>query len=370
MKKRILIVLGVLCISTGAWAQSTIRFLNSNPLKLPFESIWMSNYSNEQGVGSSIHMELELRKSGQLIYKAISSPIVLHSKVQVLNPVQSGLESEVFLDQRVEKFVRNSNVLPNGAYSACIRVKSQAVQAASRQSEVTTCIEFNVEQSSLLRLTHIPNGSEVSGEELPVFSWFFLSTSFNASQIQYTLKVCPVLRGQSKEDAVLRNLPLLVEEGILASSFQYPVDARNLEENKEYAWCIEARADEQLIAKSEVWGFSIEESKEEVIVGPTMSYLDLDQHENRGQINVSGSAFNFRFDHSENQNETITFSVLDEKGKKLKSAFDPYQTVYGANYVSLDLSLVKRLKDERSYTLIIHNGEAEQKIDFIYSKPQ
>lgn len=325
----------------------------------------MASYANEGSMGETVSLELELRKNGHLIYEAISNQIVLNSKVQVLNPSQSGIESEVFIDLQTGIFIRNSNSLPQGTYTACITVRND--QVGTNSQDVTACIEFGVEQSSRLRLMHIPDGEEVSGNELPMFSWSFLSSSIRATEVQYTLTVCEILEGQSKEDALLRNMPLLTERGLRTSTFQYPINAQSLKEDKKYAWGVKATVKDLPIATSEVWGFSIERINEKEKKAVSMPYLELDNYRKDEVVKITSAEFNLLLEQGDKKERSLSFDIQDVQGKSLKSSFPEYRSHFGANYISLDLTMVKRLKNGKTYTLIIEGENlGVQQIQFIY----
>lgn len=366
MIKRMLFAIGVLCIGSWCYGQSAVQFLNTNAEKLPFDNLWMANYSHENNMGDVVSVDLELRKNGRLVYRATSNPIVLTSRFQVLNPKQSGLEKETFLDAQIGMFIRNSNTLPSGSYAACIVVESQEVSTGN-SPEIRSCIEFSIELDSRLRLTHIPNGQEVSKNELPMFIWSFLSPSVATSEVQYTLTVSEILEGQSKEEAILRNMPLLVEKGLLASSFQYPIDAQGLKEDKKYAWCVQANASDLLLATSEVWGFSVEGTTEKKENSVSMPYLDLEELRSNELVNIKGDKFNIKIDYSLKGTRELSFEIVDAKGRSLKPSLAPLEISYGSNYLSLDLAALKKLKVNHEYELIITGlEESDLKVNFLY----
>mgnify|MGYP000111694174 CR=1 FL=1 len=366
MIKRIVFVLGLLCIGAWSWGQSNVQFVNTNPSKTPFENLWMSRYTHEASVGEVVSVDLELRKNGQLVYRATSNPITLNSRFQLLNPRLSGLEKETFLDRQTGMFIRNSNMLPSGSYTACVIVNGRNERAGSNL-DARACIEFAIELDARLRLMHIPNGEEVSRNELPMFSWSFLAPSANVSEIEYTLTVCEIFEGQSKEEAVLRNMPMLVEKELMASSFQYPLEARSLEIDKQYAWCVQARTGDMLLATSEVWSFSIEKTEEKKRKNVSMPYLDLEDIETSERVNIKGYEFNIKIDYSQRGAREINFEIVDAKGRSVKPQLSPMEVSYGSNYLSLDLSELKKLKTGKEYQLVIVGlEETNIEVPFLY----
>jgi len=363
MKRRIVLALSLLCLCVSAWAQSSLQFLNSDPSKLPFENVWMVKYSSAQAMGTEVVLALELRKNGKLIYEAKTQSVPTTSGIQILDPSKLTKSSETFLDRNVGEFVQNANALPSGTYAACVYVMSNGLQP------LTSCLEFSVDNTHQLRLLHVADGKKVEAEKLPVFSWAYMSASLNRADVQYEFTLCEILKGQSKEDALLRNIPHLKVANLPSNTLQYPIDARKLELDKQYAWAVKAMTGSTVLAHSEIWSFSVTEEEKQNNPRATMSYLDLGEYHNNNVIHVSGDVFKLMFDHSSNSRPELNFSVINETGKAVPSEFPPFQLKYGLNYITLDLSQTKRLKSNEQYKLLIVGIEDEDyAVNFTYTR--
>lgn len=362
MKRRMLFAMGALCFCFQLWGQSALEFINSQPANSSFENIWIVRYEASTIIGSEVTLRLELRRDGQLLYEGLSNPIFVASTVQILDPMRLGLVSENFTDPNIGLFVRNANALPEGNYSSCVSVVS------TNQLEATHCQEFSVKRNQRIRLLYLPNGKEIGHSDLPTFSWSFMS-NIRTSNIKYKLTLCEMLDGQTKEDALLRNVPILSENGLRTSSFQYPLDIQQLKVNRQYAWAVEAYANDFAVAKSEVWMFTVGESIEIESEIPPMPYLELSGYRTGELLNIRGSQFNLKLKQESKVSKELIFEITDEKGRVLKSGTEPYHTSYGDNYVTIDLTLVKKLKKDRNYTLTVLGLEREPvTVEFVYVK--
>jgi len=363
MKKRSPLVVGLFCLSFSLLGQSTLKFVNPNPGVVDFDNLWMVRYESNLTIGSEAQMQLQLRKNGQLVYQALTNPIAVTSDMQLVQSNRVGFTSEAFIDEQLQSFVQASGALPSGTYTACVS------ELVSKKVMANACIEFSVVERSQLRLLYVPDGKMLKSEEQPMFSWSFLSSSIKSADITYRFVLCEVLDGQSEQDAIMRNVPILSQKDLISPTLQYPVDAQELKSDKKYAWAVEASLGEMVVAKSEVWDFTVATEEIAESLEPNAPYLDLDHYSEADELNVTGSLFNLRFEHFANKNVEVSFEIVDEQGRVLKSSLGEFETQYGVNYINLDLSKVKKLRNKKSYVLVIRKGDDEfTKVNFTYLK--
>ena len=104
------------------------------------------------------------------------------------------------------------------------------------------------------------DGKDVVEEQI-VWSWFMQSKTADGREVLCDLVVVEILEGQTPEEAMRLNPPLILRENLTTSSWQTPPIARSLQHGRRYAWQITAKvaADRGglvVISQSELWEFT------------------------------------------------------------------------------------------------------------------
>ncbi|HEV8081143.1 MAG TPA: hypothetical protein VGP43_10540 [Chitinophagaceae bacterium] len=111
---------------------------------------------------------------------------------------------------------------------------------------------------SILKLLMPKNGSILSANENPKFTW----TNFFPGDLDgdgyYKIKIVEIKGDESPESAIRGNKPHFEKDSLIRPSFEYPTSAPKFESGKKYAWKIEARKKGGVkITESEINEFSI-----------------------------------------------------------------------------------------------------------------
>ncbi|BDQ02471.1 hypothetical protein [Ignavibacterium sp.] len=89
-----------------------------------------------------------------------------------------------------------------------------------------------------------------------VFSWLPPTPVPQNTLISYRIKIVEMYDNQSPYDAMQSNPFFFSASGIISTSFQYPVAAREFNPDRSYAWQVEAYSQGSLLASSEIYTFS------------------------------------------------------------------------------------------------------------------
>lgn len=102
------------------------------------------------------------------------------------------------------------------------------------------------------------DGKEVVEEQI-VWSWFMQSTAANGQEILCDLVLVEILEGQSAEEAMRLNPPVILRKNLTTSTWQTPATARSLLHGRRYTWQITAKVRRQgsdlfqTVSQSELW---------------------------------------------------------------------------------------------------------------------
>ncbi|MDA3616860.1 hypothetical protein, partial [Polluticaenibacter yanchengensis] len=153
------------------------------------------------------------------------------------------------------------------------------------------------------------------------------------SNLNYELVLVEVEAGQSKGDAIQRNLPVWSLGNIRTNTALYPSSWISLDTGKVYAWQVTARNGDYYGGKSQIWEFRL---KDTVPVLDTLftSFLEIDgfSSQEKGVYVLDSSTLNIKY-YSFTENATLPLKIKDGSGRLLKSY--KRSVVYGVNYLQL-----------------------------------
>jgi hypothetical protein len=104
------------------------------------------------------------------------------------------------------------------------------------------------------------DGKDVVEDQI-VWSWFMQSRTADGREVLCDLLVVEILEGQTPEEAMRLNPPLIQRENLTTSSWQTPPVTRSLQHGRRYAWQITAKVAADgggvvVISQSELWVFT------------------------------------------------------------------------------------------------------------------
>lgn len=101
------------------------------------------------------------------------------------------------------------------------------------------------------------DGTEVSTLN-PTFTWTRPNMGINVGGMKYNIKVVEIYNGQSPEQAIRVNAPVLAQQGLDFNMFQTPFNNSYFQKCQKYAWQVEVSdpTARQITNISEVWTFT------------------------------------------------------------------------------------------------------------------
>ena len=105
------------------------------------------------------------------------------------------------------------------------------------------------------------DGKDVSDQQI-VWSWFMQSSASNGEEIICDLTVVEILEGQSAEEAMRVNPPVLLRKNLTVATWQTTALSRSLLHGRRYTWQVTAKVRrrgggaERVVSQSELWEFT------------------------------------------------------------------------------------------------------------------
>lgn len=229
----------------------TITLKRPPPNQLKLADLWEITINNPS------RSNLQVFLHGTVVESVDGLVVDANSKVFTLPPglkIYRGSEVEPVKVNSVQDkykipFLRTGKV-PDGIYRVCVEVI-----LADRNTIIgTDCFDQVVKNISPPILITPTEGSEIN-EILPIFTWLAPRPITSGFSVTYKFKLVTLFRGQTPLDAMVSNPSILEQSNIFPTFFQFPISARQLVPNTNYAWKISAFNGRTLLGESEIWWF-------------------------------------------------------------------------------------------------------------------
>ncbi|WP_210512026.1 hypothetical protein [Natronogracilivirga saccharolytica] len=269
------------------------------------------NYVSTGTTPVDLIFEVRLYKNRDLLVQEFSEPASFDPGMHILSPVFDDLTFERSqediisdLDSDLQSTILQTGALPEGDYR--IEISAEPADGQTGVNFMDGRATFTVTHPQPPQLVTPANGSNIT-METPLFSWTPVLTRTNVS-LEYELRIVELFDGQSPEEAIDANRPLVEETLTDITTFTYTPDQYPLERGRSYAWQITAYEvnDEMPIrndGESEIYYFTYHEEREvdteiadleEIELVPDVAYIvnpqDLEFEDIGGQYELNGPA--------------------------------------------------------------------------------
>jgi hypothetical protein len=226
------------------------------------------------------------------------------------------------------------------------------------------CIPVEVQPLSP-PLLNTPADAAAIETAYPQFSWLPAVPLNLFSNLNYDLVLVEVLPGQTKGDAIQKNLPLYNVGSSKIPFNNYPASNKSLDTGRVYAWRVVAKNDDEYVAQSETWTFSVSPNtpKEVEIINDGYAVMDGSL---KGVYIIKDKTLHIKY-FSFDKTAEITVLYINDKNETVDRQ---QQTLaYGDNY--LDLKIGNRFKEGNIYQVIIADrNNKKNTLKFRISKNQ
>jgi hypothetical protein len=357
MKRFFLLCLIVIAVS--ARAQLTVN-LQLPPAGLSLKSqLWNMFVTNSSTSGVVIHAELRLTEanSNVQVMNATTSAISVAPgsqllQVNALAPIQYNITDPAYQSFALTEF------LPVGQFLACFRIIKHSGDAIDKIMEECEMIE--VEPLGPPQLVY-PYHQEAIETTSPIFNWLPPSPASLFTSMSYDLELVDVYPNQTETDAIQQNIPLFIQSGISTTTFPYPASAPALEADKKYAWRILVKTNEAVVARSEVWWFTLKNmAKTDSAAQLELPYAKLRKD---NQLSYTIAQNDLKFEYLNETSDTIwnakIFDISKAKRQEVYITFDSIKLKRGQNQVRIPFSKLDAFGNKRLYLLQVENSRNE-----------
>lgn len=322
--------------------------------------------------GSTINVQIEIT-----LTDIASNQLVLTGTTKVF-PLSPGAKQILASDVQPVTYIPGSaafaidpgpdGFLPVGIFNICFTVTKLHGDAVEKIGQ--ECMTVEVEPLSPPQLV-IPANQETIELTRPLFTWLPPSPLHLFNNLRYDWLLVEVTPLQSPADALQQNIPVLTQQNIALTNFQYPLSMQELDTAKRYAWRITAKNGVLPIANSETWVFTIKKPEAATTLPEGDGYFaKLRPNEDAAYVICQGI---LRYEYLNEINDTTVrvhiIDITDPAQKPLALDQSSQKVRFGQNFLQLDLRN-SALTDKHLYRFQLTNAKEEKwLLKFEYRKP-
>jgi hypothetical protein len=229
-------VLFLVLLSLPVQAQFSLRIKPPPPNQFDIEDLWSVDVTNNTGEPRMVyfHGEINEVRKGPLFRGNSNEFESPPGRKRITSRDVRVLRDEWYREEYKE-FVIRTGTVPAGSYDACVYL----IDAATGQELAQQCIHVEVRPAAPPRLIS-PRRDESLKNKRPIFTWTKPAPLPADQRVMYKFKIVEVYKGQTEEEAIRSNPPWYEEDRITRTSFQYPLRAKALDPERNYAWQVQA----------------------------------------------------------------------------------------------------------------------------------
>ncbi len=357
MNLRKLIVIPLLLVISGqVEAQLSLVQKPSNPFKFSSQQVWDINLSSP--VDAKLILTAQIRKNQNMVFEAKSQELQIKSGFNSLSSLTVQSSLAVFYASTIKSWHDANGTLPPGKYSICYTARCVEQNCGISVDDVQ-CFDISIELPTPL-LLNSPSDQEIIDDKTPLLTW--IPPAPVSPEVRYKLTLVEMRSGQTKTDAILRNIPLLEKPEIATNLLQYPMDIPELVEGNTYAWKVEAQFNSETIATSEVWEFTIGkdtiEEKKEII-----SYIKVRELTPDSKVHVENT-LRLDFHEFSSRNGVLRIQIFDVNNRRKGEQEVPIE--YGENLLNIAISGMGLKSDEEYWATISGPDGKSYRLAFIF----
>jgi hypothetical protein len=274
-------------------------------------------------------------KAGEQVLSFSAQPMVLQTGALSLRAEMLTFSSFAVGPGPVGRTVRQTNRLPEGDYTFCLRARSD-----QGEDEDELCEVYRMEELIFLDLISPWNGDTID-EVRPTLSWVLSGSPTMVQGGQARIVVVPLPKSMSTAQALASQVPVYMHPETSQRTLAHPPGQPDLLRGQCYAWQAERVLEGRVVDRSDPWSFCVRKREE-----PTADkYIRLDRMQPGIVYKAIDRRLFFRYDEPY-ASQSLTCAVIDAEGRRLEpevnkegaGTLQAGNSAPGANLYELDLS--------------------------------
>ncbi len=265
-----------------------------------------------------VYLTANISTAGKQVATLKSGEITLTPGAQSISATTISTAQLQYLNQGIADVEALTGTFPAGNYKVCynaycITPDCDGLGADAVYNETPECFELIVEPPTPLLLSMPEDKAELEYQR-PTFNWIPPIPVSNVSGFNYLYTLVEKNKGQSCQDAIVRNRPVYKQSGIEQIVQPYPPEINDLDTGKSYCWKVDGLVGDIPVAQSEVWEFKVKGQEKKKL--DTIRYVQLKLKLDASIINYA-STENFYFVFKEAHNNVkLNLRIISDATQK------------------------------------------------------
>jgi hypothetical protein len=232
----VLSILFLVFLSLPVQAQFSLRIHPPPPNQLDIADLWRVDVNNPRGQSRTVYFHATITEARKgLLFRCNTNEFDISRVRERITARDISDISEEWYREEDKQFIIRTGTAPAGSYDACLYL----MDASTRQELAHQCIHVEVRPASPPRLISPKDGAGLKTSR-PVFTWSRPAPAIAGERIYYKFKIVEVYKGQTKEEGIRSNPAWYEEDRISRTTLQYPLRAKDLDPDRQYAWQVQA----------------------------------------------------------------------------------------------------------------------------------
>jgi hypothetical protein len=299
---------------------------------------------------------------GTNVVTIVTAPFQLHPGVNPIDKRAFSASRFAFGNNNYGLTASQNGKFLEGEYEYCYEVDITDSKDPRLPPVYENCFVQQLQPRTPLFLVNPVDGDELCNKR-PQFIW--QPPVPLPADARFRLVLTAVKEKQDIVEAITYNPPVVNQANIAGNTLFYPSNAPELKEGQQYAWQVTVYAAQAILARSEVWTFTLKCQAPKKDTN-TVSYRELREAEG-GDFYVAETWLRFSLNNPYSNSElTYSITAMDDPAKPIKG-LPGFKMAAGLNKYEIDLSENQAFKDGKEYLLTVRLANNRlMRLRFIY----
>lgn len=281
-------------------------------------------YAGSKPVGAYLQATIADVKGRKLV-ELTTETLLLQPGANSLLAATTATRVQRYFLQGLPELEQAYGSLPAGSYTVCYQAfcatpDCDGAGQAALYNEFPQCVQVTVEPPTPLLLAWPEDGAETDSRR-PAFSWIPPMPLAQVPGFTYTHTLYQASKGQTCNEAALRNPPMYRADAQDQPSMPYPPELDDLDTGKTYCWKVDGMLSGVQVAQSEVWRLRVRTEKEKK---DTVKYIRMKKQLDGGFVTVRPDDRVYFMLEGSYRFDTMLLKISGDHGTDLSARIMPF----------------------------------------------
>jgi hypothetical protein len=344
--KRITLLIYLIIVSLQLKADGTIQINPFTSGIFTQDDVWNFSFINNESTVVPYVFKIQVNIEGGQLLEVVTPPIMVNPGI--FNDFSQARNISIFnyYQNELSASLQNNGFCEYHRLNICIYVYRDAENIIVSN----VCQDYTSVSHKSLHLIY-PSDRDTIETVTPLLHW----TAINIPPAsKFKLRIAEVFDSEDAVTAIDINPPYYFDE-VPENVFLYPLTAQPLEFNHTYVWQVIAILNDNVIATSEIWTFTIMERSK---LNSTDECYRIITKEINNDNYVYDKSIKFTYENRTNE-KALNYTIRMADSKESIKNIPAVEITNGLNRVMIPISAISGLSNEKTYLLTVNNKKHE-----------